>query len=367
MRPGTLPAGGARAPRGFSLPATLAILAVIAVAAVFPQLVRKPYMLHMGILLFLAIVQGAAWNVLGGYAGQYSVGHAAYFGIGAYATMMLLELQKVPPWWGIWAAVAAALVLSAIIGSITFRLRGPYFVLASISVAEIIRLAALHFKGFTRGAEGFLLGEIPTWHLLGMEVEFITKRPFYYVGLLLALVTILANYAVQHSRLGYFFQAIREDQDAAHSLGIDLTLYKNVALAISAVLTALGGGFYAMYVKFIDPNSVFGIDVSVQIVLICIIGGIGTILGPVIGAAVMVPLSEVLRNPKGLVQVGLLPSDSGFVRFVEANLSNAHVLIYGILVVVVILFAPDGVLGIVRRMLAGTRKREARPSAPAAT
>ena len=205
------------------------------------------------------------------------------------------------------------MLLSLLIGSITFRLRGPYFVLASISVAEIIRLAALHFKDFTRGAEGFLLGEIPALHVFGAEIEFFTKRPFYFVGLALAVLSVLANWAVQHSKLGYYFQAIREDQDAAHSLGINLPLYKNVALAISAAFTACAGGFYAMFVKFIDPNTVFGLDVSVQIVLIAIIGGIGTILGPVIGAMVLVPLSEVLRNPKGLVQIGVLPADSGFV------------------------------------------------------
>ncbi len=136
----------------------------------------------MGVLLFLAVLQGQAWNIIGGYTGQYSVGHAAYFGVGAYVTVMLLELRHVAPWWGIWAAIAAAMLLSLLIGSITFRLRGPYFVLASIAVAEIIRLAALHFKDLTRGAEGFLLGEIPALHVLGTEIEFFTKRPFYFVG-----------------------------------------------------------------------------------------------------------------------------------------------------------------------------------------
>lgn len=348
-----------RAERGAAIVALLLFVAAVAALAVFPQFVRKPYVLHMGVVLFLAVIQGQAWNVVGGYAGQYSVGHAAYFGIGAYTTMMLLELRQVAPWVGIWVAVANAVVLSLVIGSITFRLRGPYFVLASISVAEVMRLAALHFKGVTRGAEGFLASAIPTLHLFGAEIDFVTKRSFYYAGLVVAVVTIAVNYAVQHSKLGYYFQAIREDQDAAHSLGIPLALYKNLALGISAAFTAFAGGFYAMFVKFIDPNAVFGIDVSVQIVLICIIGGIGTILGPVVGAMVLVPLSEVLRNPRGLVQLGVLSPDSGFVQFVEAHLSNAHLLVYGILVVLVILFAPDGVVGILRRVTGWTRRRRA--------
>jgi branched-chain amino acid transport system permease protein len=356
---------GARGSSAFGLGLVLFLVAVAALA-LFPQVVKKPYVLHMGVILFLAIIQGQAWNVVGGYAGQYSVGHAAYFGVGAYTTMMLLELNKIPPWWGIWAAIANAILLSVLIGSITFRLRGPYFVLASISVAEIIRLAALYYKGFTRGAEGFLLSEIPTLHVFGQEIEFIGKRPFYFVGLGLAVLSIVANWLVQHSKLGYYFQAIREDQDAAHSLGINLAFYKNVALAISAAFTALAGGLYAMFVKFIDPNIAFGIDVSVQIVLICIIGGIGTILGPVIGAMVLVPLSEILRNPRGLVQIGVLSPDSKFVEFVEAHLSNAHLLVYGILVVVVILFAPEGVLGLIRRVGARARRRaEAREAAAA--
>ena len=352
-------------PRGLAILPIVLFLAAAVALAVFPSFVTKPYVLHMGVLLFLAIIQGQAWNVIGGYAGQYSVGHAAFFGMGAYVTMMLLEINKIPPWWGIWGAVAASLVLSAIIGSITFRLRGPYFVLASISVAEIIRLAALYFKDFTRGAEGFLLSEIPTLHLFGADIVFVGKRPFYYAGLVLAVATIVANWAVQHSKLGYYFQAIREDQDAAHSLGINLTLYKNVALAISAAFTAFAGGFYAMFVKFIDPNAAFGLDVSVQIVLIAIIGGIGTIIGPVIGAMVLVPLSEVLRNPRGLVQIGVLSSDSSVVAFIEKYLSNAHLLDYGILVVVVILFAPEGVLGVIRRVAARSTRRPAAPPAGA--
>ncbi len=356
-----------RPPRGFSvLPALLFATAILALA-VFPSFVKKPYVLHMGVMLFLAVIQGQAWNVIGGYTGQYSVGHAAYFGVGAYVTMMLLELNKIPPWWGIWAAMAAAVLLSVVIGAITFRLRGPYFVLASISVAEIIRLAALHFKGFTRGAEGFLLSAIPPLHVFGAEIEFITKRTFYFAGLAIAVVTILANWAVEHSKLGYYFQAIREDQDAAHSLGINLTFYKSTALAISAALTAAAGGFYAMFVKFIDPNIAFGLDVSVQIVLIAIIGGIGTILGPVIGAMVLVPLSEILRNPRGLVQIGILPADSAIVRFIETYLSNAHLLVYGILVVVVILFAPEGVLGVIRRAVARVQRRRAAARTAGAT
>jgi branched-chain amino acid transport system permease protein len=315
----------------------------------------KPYLLHMGVLLFLAVIQGQAWNVLGGYAGQHSLGHAAYFGIGAYSTVMLLELQHVPPYWGLWVGVLGAVVVSLLIGSITFRLRGPYFVLASISVAEIIRLAALHFKGVTRGAEGILVSNMPALQIAGIEINFFSKRPFYYAALIVALVTLAMSWAVRNSKLGYYLQAIREDQDAAHSIGINLRAYKNIALAISAAFTAWAGGFYALFVKYIDPDTVFGLDVSVQIVLICIVGGIGTIAGPILGAMLLVPLSEILRNPKGLVQLGLVASDSSVVRLIEQRFSNAHNFVYGLLLVVIIMFAPEGLLGVLRRLAPPTR------------
>jgi branched-chain amino acid transport system permease protein len=354
------------APRGFAWPPFLIYLAVIALLALVPMVTRKPVLLDVWILVFLAIAQGAAWNVIGGYAGQYSVGHAAYFGMGAYTTMLLLELHQIAPWWGIGLAVLNSVLLSLVIGSITFRLRGPYFVLASIAMAEIIRLATLFWKDFTKGAEGFLLSGIPPLELAGgITIRWVGKQPFFYVTLALAVIVVSVNWLVQHSKLGYYFQAIREDQDAAHSLGINPTLHKSLALAISAALTGAAGSVFALYVKFIDPNIVFSLpDVSVQMVLICIIGGIGTILGPVVGAVVMVLLGETLRSPKWLVQVGLLGDESAVVAFIEAHLSNAHVLFYGVLVVLVVLFAPEGFLGLLRTAVARVKRRLAARRSP---
>jgi len=163
---------------------------------------------------------------------------------------------------------------------------------------------------------------------------------------------------IQHSKLGYFFQAIREDQDAAHSLGISISLYKNIGLVISAVLTSLAGSFYGIYVGFVDPGTVLGLDVSVQIMLICIIGGMGTLWGPVLGSLVLVPLSEALRSnliTEGLVKIGLVNAESKVGLFLKENLSHAHVLLYGILVVLVILFMPDGLMGFLKKL--ATRKR----------
>ncbi len=344
---------------GFSTVGAVAALLVLAALYAFPSFVESPYALHMMILLFLSTIMGESWNIIGGYTGQYSVGHAAYFGAGAYGTLILLQKWEIAPWKGVWAGIAAALVLSLVIGSICFRLRGPYFVLASIAVAEIVRLTVLNTPSVTNGAEGILLSDLPPFKIGETVItDFVSKVPFYYIGLTLALLTILATWGVQNSKLGYFFQAIREDQDAAHSLGINLSLYKNIALALSAMMTSLAGAFYAIYIKFIDPTTVLPLDLSVQIVLIAIIGGIGTIFGPVIGSLVLVPLSEALRSnliAQGLINSGLVKEDSGLGVFLKEHLAHAHVLIYGILVVVVILFMPDGVIGFVRKMSA--RKR----------
>ena len=342
---------------------TVKIVGVIAVAAIlfaFPRFVESPYALHMMILFFLSTLMGSSWNIIGGYTGQYSVGHAAYFGTGAYTTMILLTFKDIPPWYGVWAGVAAAVVVALVIGTICFRLRGPYFVLASIAVAEIIRVTALNLTDLTNGAEGILLTDIPPF-MIGDTIltDFSSKVPYYYISLVLALLMILVTWLVQNSKLGYYFQAIREDQDAAHSLGINLTIWKNAALVISAVFTSLAGSFYAIFVKFIDPTTVLPLDLSVQIVLISIIGGIGTIFGPVVGALVLVPLSEMLRSniiAQGLINSGLVSAESATGIFLKEHLAHAHVLIYGILVVIVILFMPEGVLGFFRTIVARKRK-----------
>jgi len=311
----------------------------------------------------LSVIMGESWNLLGGYAGQYSVGHSAYFGVGAYTTMILMTAKGIPPWYGVWVGVVVVIVVALIIGSICFRLRGPYFVLASIAVAEIMRLSAFNLKDLTNGAEGILAVSVPPLTIGGTVVtDFLSKVPFYYFGLGLALLTIGVTWLVEHSKLGYFLQAIREDQDAAHSLGISLTLYKNIALVLSAILTSLAGSYYAVYVGFVDPNTVLPLDLSVQIVLISIIGGIGTLFGPVVGALVLVPLSEALRSnlvTQGLFSLGLVSPESKIGTFLQENLAHAHVLIYGILVVIVILFMPEGVLGFARRLVHKFTRRDA--------
>lgn len=310
---------------------TLVACIVVALAlAVVPLFIESPYALHIFILLFIAVALGESWNVLGGFAGQYSVGHSAWYGIGAYGAFILLQQKQIAPWFGVWVAVALSVIAALAVGWITFRLRGPYFVLASIAVAEIIRLLSLNTKDLTNGAEGILAADLPPLKFGNTVItDWISKTPYFYMGLAMALFCIAVNFFVKRSKLGYYLQAIREDQDAAHSLGIPPTFSKNAALAISAACTALVGSFAAFYVGFIEPNQVFGIDVSIQMVLIAIIGGIGTVAGPVLGAVILVLISEGLRT----------------------TVAQAHLLVYGVLVIVVILVMPEGFLGFISQRL----------------
>jgi branched-chain amino acid transport system permease protein len=327
-----------------------------------PLWITNPYALGVFILLFIAISMGEGWNIIGGYAGQYSVGHSAYSGLGAYCTLILLQTYHVPPWIGVFVAIVVAVLIALIIGSITFRLRGPYFVLASIAVAEIVRISALNWKTLTNGAEGILLGDLPPARI-GSHVltDWSSKTPFYYLGLSMAAFAVVVNILVKRSKLGYYLQAIREDQDAASSLGIPLARTKNMGLVISAALTALAGSFTALYVGFISPDEVLGLGVSVEAVLICISGGVGTVAGPVVGAMMVVLLAEALRAnllAHLLFKLGV-PEGSAVGSFLGENLAHAHLLIYGLLIILVILFMPEGIVG----MRLSALRRRAAPAA----
>jgi len=317
----------------------LALWIAAAVAfALVPLWLKSPYALHIFISLFIAVALGESWNVLGGFAGQYSVGHSAWYGLGAYASFILLQRGGIPPWLGVWPAVLGCVIIALVVGWITFRLRGPYFVLASIAVAEIIRLAALNWKTLTNGAEGIQPADLPPLKL-GSHVlvaDWNGKLPYYYLGLVMAIFCVGVNFAVKRSKLGYLLQAIREDQDAAHSLGIPPTFYKNSALLISAACTALAGSFAAFYIGFIEPEQVFGIDVSVDMVLVALIGGVGTVTGPLVGGVVLVLLNEGLR----------------------AAFEQGHLLVRGALMIIAILMMPEGVVGIISHWL----RRKAAPS-----
>lgn len=279
----------------------------------FPLLVADVYFQHLAILFLLWVTLGASWNLLGGYAGQISFGHAAFFGMGAYTSSLLFTKAGVPPWPGMLLAGVAGILLALPMGFICFRLRGPFFSLSMLALAEFLRLVALNWRDLTEGAVGILLPPL-----------FAGKLPYYYIVLALAAAAMLLTRLLVDSKVGFYLVAIREDQDAAEALGIDTTRYKLVALAASAFFTGMAGSYYANYMAYIDPPIVFSIvDVSIAMILVAVLGGMGTLGGPVVGALVIVCLSEVFR----------------------AYFAAAHLIIYGVLIIVVILFMPEGIVG----------------------
>ena len=295
----------------------MALLVVIALA-IYPLVVTNHFFLHLSIMALLYALLGMSWNLLGGYTGQISFGHAAFFGTGAYTSTILLLRYGISPWLGMLVGAVLAVLLSLPLGWLTFRLRGPYFALATLAFAEVVRVIVYNWDSLTGGGDGLnILTD------LGGIVR------FYYIILALTVVGVLVMRGCVRSRWGYFLNAIREDEDAAEALGVPATRMKLTVLAISAFFVALGGSFFASYQLYINPDLVYESQISIQMIVVTIVGGIGTLEGPVVGALVIVPLSEYFR--------GLSPV--------------ANPLIYGLFIVIFMMFLPEGIVSRVRSLL----------------
>lgn len=294
----------------------------------FPFLFRKPFAQHMMILIFLYALMGMAWNILGGYTGQVSLGHAVFFGIGAYTSTCLLMWSGISPWMGMILGIVFAVAVSQIIGYPCFRLKGHYFAIATICVGEIIHLVFLNWEK-VGGAIGLFLPILPD-SFVNFEFHK-SKVPYYYIILGFLLVIIGVTVWMEKNRLGFYLRAVKEDQDAARSLGIDATRYKMISMAISASFTAAAGTFYAQYILFIDPGSVMPLLLSIQMCLIAVLGGTGTLLGPIIGAFILIPLSEFSRAYLGGKGQGI------------------DLIIYGGLIMIISAYKPSGLMGLFQK------------------
>ncbi len=294
---------------------------------VFPIVVKNPYLLHLLIMSFLWILLGQAWNLLGGFTGQISYGHAAFFGVGAYTTAILVKVGLSPAtaWSGLLLGGIMAALIASVIGWICFRLRGPYFSLSVLALSEVLRLIAVNWKQLTNGAEGILF--IPA---------FTSKAYYYWIVFGLAATCFVVIRVVMRSKLGFYFLSIREDQDCAESLGIDTTRYKLYSLLISAFFTGVAGSFYMNYLGFIDPGIVFSIaDISIMMILVTMLGGAATMWGPVVGAVIYVLVSELFR----------------------VWVKSGHLIFFGVLIIVIIIFFPQGIIGTINQWRMGRRQR----------
>jgi branched-chain amino acid transport system permease protein len=294
-----------------------------------PFITSNPFYQHLMIMVLFWTLLGASWNLLGGFAGQVSFGHAAFLGIGAYVTMLLYLSLGVSPLLGMLAGGIVGSMFALPIGLICFRLRGPYFSLATLAVAEIVRLVALNWEQLTAGPMGLLITTLPPISFAGTTIDWESKVPFYYLAAALALAATGLTYVVSRSRLGAYLTAVREDIDSAEAVGIDTVRTRVIALALSAFVVGVAGGFYSLYFRYVDPDAVFAISLSVEMVFIAVVGGLATTAGPIVGAVVLVSISEIFRD-----------------RF-----QTGHLIFYGLFMMLVIRYLPEGIWGGLRRLL----------------
>jgi branched-chain amino acid transport system permease protein len=304
-----------------------AVGVVVLLAA--PLLTRSSFHQDLLIQVLFWTLLGASWNLLGGFGGQVSFGHAAYLGVGAYTTMIFYLKLGWSPWLGLVAGGIVSGLFALPIGWICFRLRGPYFSLATLAVAEITRIIVLNWESLTAGPMGMLITTLPPISLFGQKVNWESKIPFYYVIAVLTIGVMAATRYISRSRLGAYLLAVREDLDSAEAAGIDTVKTRVIALVLSAFFVGLGGGFYAIYFRYIDPDAVFSISYSVEMVFIAVVGGIATTGGPIVGAIFLVTLSEIFRD----------------------HFKSGHLIFYGLFMMLIIRYMPEGIWGRFQRLV----------------
>jgi branched-chain amino acid transport system permease protein len=313
------------------------IAIVVAVLAAVPLIVHSNTTLNFLVVTLLIALAGQGWNILGGYGGQYSFGHAAFFGTGAYVTAILQVRYGVNAWPGFAAGIAAGALVGAVIGALTFRagLRGSYFALVTLAFAEVLRIIAS-----VAPITGAGVGTLIKLDLHASAFQFESRAVFYWVILALLAVSLVIARVIELTRFGAWLIAVRENEDAARALGVDAFKVKLGAMTISAAITAAAGCFYAQYFLFIDSGIAYGTRMSIEALLTPIIGGAGTVFGPLVGALVVKALGEAATTVAG-------------------DAPGLNLIVYGCVLMLVIAFAPRGLIGLVtgiQRRVARTRR-----------
>jgi branched-chain amino acid transport system permease protein len=290
----------------------------------YPFLFRGSFALHVMIMVFMYATLSLAWDVIGGHAHLFSFGQAAFFGVGAYTSTVLYLRAGLSPWWGMAAAGLLAALLGVLIGYPTSRMRGHYFAIASVALGVITESFFTNWR-YVGGAQGLSLPVVETraWRNLQFHDS---KSGYYFILLGVLAVTICTVWLLTRSWIGYYLRAFRESPEVAASLGVSNVLYRLIAIGVSGFFTGVVGSLYAQYVLYIDPPSVLSVDLSITIVLLAVFGGSGTLWGPVLGAAILVPVMELSRVWLGGLGKGI-----------------DHMLL-GLLIVVFCLLRPDGII-----------------------
>jgi len=305
----------------------LGLIILTAGLLLYPLAFTGAFYRDIGVTFLLAAISASAWNIVGGYAGQVSVGHCMFFGLGAYAPLLFYNLWGWPPLAGVPAGVVLAVALAIVIGMPTFRLTGHYFSMATIAVAELIRIftGTWTFVGAAIGLQGPATGR--GW----WDLTFRGELPYYYIFLAVLGVLLAVTAALERRRFGFYLRAIKASERAARSLGVPVRETKLQALALSAAFTAVAGSLYVVKTGFIDPDSGFGILVSVQMVIVAALGGAGTLFGPLIGALILIPLQTTTNSLFG------------------GGGSGLTYILYGGIIVIIARFEPGGVLDLWHR------------------
>ena len=306
--------------------ATLPAIVFFGLAGLAPLVVRDAFFLDSLVLFLMWGAAAAAWNIAGGYAGQVSLGHSVFFGLGAYAAALSGTRWGLSPWIGLLIGAVLATATGLVIGYLSNRLRGPYFVLATIAFSQVLLIGASRWRGFTAGSEGIPVPFRPGFWTLGLA----DKRVWVWIVLALAVLVYTVELYLERSRRGYQLAAVREDEDAALSLGVPARWLKVAAIAVSAALTAMCGALWAQYVGFVDPLYVFSVDISIRFALAAIIGGLGTALGPFLGAVLVTTVETYLRARFGGIGAGLV---------------GIYLILYGCALIVMVRVAPQGLVG----------------------
>jgi branched-chain amino acid transport system permease protein len=314
-------------------------LVFFGIAAVIPIFVRDAYFLDTLVLILLWGALSAAWNIAGGYAGQVSIGHAAFFGVGAYSTALMGARFQQSPWVGMLVGALLSLAAGAAIGYLSNRLKGPYFALSTIAFSQVLLIVASRWRAFTAGSEGVPVPFRPGFATLGLG-----DVAWAYLILVVAVLYWGIAVWLEHSRFGYRLAGVREDEDAAQALGIPSRRLKVIAVTASAALTAVCGTLWAQKVGFVDPFYVFSVDLSVRFALNAIIGGIGTALGPFLGSILITSLETYLRATLSGVK-------SGF--------TGIYLIVYGVVLILVVRFVPEGLSGLTTRLRARWMRAQA--------
>jgi branched-chain amino acid transport system permease protein len=309
-------------------PRRLIRLALVLGVLAYPLLAAdSPVYGRLGALVLLAAIGASAWNIVGGYAGQVSVGHAVFFGVGAYSAVTAYVHLGLPPILGAPIGMALSVAIAAAIGVPTLRLSGHYFSMATIAVGELVRVLS-STSDFLGGAQG--LGG-PAMPRTVFDLSFVSATPYYYIFLAVLAVLLWLTHLIEHGRMGFYLRAIKDSERAARSLGVSAGRYKLYAYMLSAAFTSLAGALYLTLFGFIDPESGFGILISVKMVVMAALGGAGQLFGPLVGALILVPLEELSNSYLGGQGAG--------VTFV----------VYGAIIVIIARFLPSGLLSLFER------------------